>query len=461
MSKLWGGRFKQDLHHLAKQLSFSVHTDVMLAEYDIRVNQVHAEALYKAGVLSKDEFNTLFSSLSQLMKACQKGDLEILDTDEDIHSVIERLVIQDCGELGKKLHTGKSRNDQVATDTRLYVKQQCLLLAQYLLNVQQTFYQMAATYKEQCFPGYTHMQPAQPILLGHYFLAYFQQFNRDRKRIEQVFESADSCPLGSGAMAGNNYQLDRQWVASQLGFSKITDNSMDAVSDRDYQIECLSALSIIMMHLSRCCEELILFSSPQYGFFEIGEAYTTGSSIMPQKKNPDIAELIRGKTGRVTGALMAFLQMMKGLPLTYNRDQQEDKPLLKEGIETVSLCLQVFDGMMHSLVVHKQAIQNALQKGYLEATELADYLTKKNIPFRQAHEITGQIVRFAIDKKKALNQISISEFQQFSGHIQDDIYKVLSIEAAINAKNVIGGTALSQVNAQLKKIQKEFGWNAH
>ena len=461
MAKLWGGRFKKDLSALAQELSFSVNTDKVLAKYDITVNRVHAAALFKAGILSTDEFKALDSCLLKLLKLDETQGLPILESDEDIHSVIERLVIQDLGDLGKKLHTGKSRNDQVATDTRLFLKEECLKIAQYLLNLQHTLYDLASRYKNQFFPGYTHLQPAQPVTLGHHFLAYFEQFNRDRKRIESVILSADVCPLGSGAMAGNNYGLDRLYIANALGFSTVTQNSMDAVSDRDYQIEFLSASAIIMIHLSRFCEELVLFSSPQYGFIEIGDEYTTGSSIMPQKKNPDIAELIRGKVGRVTGSLMGFLQLMKSLPLTYNRDQQEDKTFLLDTIKTVSVCLRTFEGMLSSLEICNSSIQKALDTGYLVATELADYLVRKNIPFRQAHEITGKIVNLAIEKSKKLSELSLIEFQQFSILIQDDIYDALSIQSSVDAKNVIGGTARNQVQFQLKKISKEFGWKAH
>ncbi len=458
MGKLWGGRFEKGLSESAKAFSYSLHIDKRLVQYDIKVNRAHAKALQHADIFTKEEWESVDSCLAKLAMEFTLNPDTLLGDDEDIHSCLERHVTERCGDLGKKLHTGKSRNDQVITDTRLFVKEATLETLRLLTALQRTFFELACTHERVIFPGFTHTQPAQPVLLSHHFLAYYEKFSRDSIRFEAVLEAADVCTLGSGALAGNNYKLDRVLVASELGFRKISKNSMDAVADRDFILDYLNAATTCMTHLSRISDELILFTSPAYGFFNLGDDFTTGSSIMPQKKNPDIAELIRGKTGRVLGNLVALYQALKGLPLTYHRDLQEDKEILFDSIDTLCGSLENMVGMLNTLTLNPEAIQKALKKGYLTATELADYLVKKEVPFREAHEITGKIIMEAVKNKKELQDLTLVELKQFSKKIGPDIGKALMIETAVEAKDVIGGTAFTQVASQLQHIAEEKSW---
>lgn len=455
--KLWGARFSKELDPSAKALSYSILTDSKLVLYDIKVNSAHVQSLEKAGILSKKESDSLLACLGAISDEFESGHWELLsENDEDIHSCVERLVTEKLGDLGKKMHTGKSRNDQVMTDIRLYLMDHIDDILHQLVILIHELVDLADANKDQIFPGFTHFQSAQPVLLAHHILAYVEMFTRDYQRFEACFNQVDCCPLGSGALAGNNYPIDREWVANELGFSSISQNSMDAVADRDFMIEFVSSSSILMVHLSRFCEELVLWNSPLIGFVSIGDDFTTGSSLMPQKKNPDMAELIRGKASRVSGHLTTLTQLTKALPLTYNRDLQEDKIPVFDTVETVSLSLSCFTNMIKTLVFQPDPINHALRHGYLNATELADYLVAKNIPFRQAHEFTGQLVSLAVAKGIQLNELTLDQFQSICSDIDDTIFNVLSLTTAIQKKSTIGGTSPSQVQYQIQRVRELF-----
>ncbi len=458
MSKLWGGRFRQGLDESAKLMSYSLDVDCQLAGYDLLVNRAHARALMVKGVLTEDEFGKIEACLADLDQGFDTDLDAFLGDDEDIHSCVERLVTERLGDLGKKMHTGKSRNDQVVTDVRLFCKDACDAIEGQLLALMESLYQMAVTHINVPFPGFTHMQTAQPVLFSHHLLAYFEMLKRDVGRIHHAFEEADVCPLGSAALAGNNYGLDRYLIAGELGFSQITQNSMDAVADRDFMLELLFANSVIMTHLSRLSEELILWSSPIVNFIAIGDNFTTGSSIMPQKKNPDIAELTRGKAGRVLGALTALQHIIKGLPLTYNRDLQEDKVLLFDSVETVLISLECMAKMLPTITLNRQVIDDQIKTGYSLATELADYLVKKGVPFREAHDITGKVVLDAIDQKLGLEKLSLDYLRSIDARFEADVFESLTVDAAISAKDLVGGTATRQVQSQLDRIKETFKW---
>jgi argininosuccinate lyase len=459
--KLWGGRFKKGLDDSAIKLSYTLHLDKRFVQEDIKVNRAHAKALAKAGIFSQDEFDKVDTCLQTLSKEFETNEDALLGNDEDIHSCIERLVTERLGDLGKKLHTGKSRNDQVITDTRLYVKAASADVQEKLTDTMEALWQLASKHSEQVFPGFTHFQPALPVLFAHHILAYIEKFQRDVKRFQAAYDSANISALGAGAMAGNSYGLDRDLIANELGFSGLTQNSMDAVSDRDFLVEFCFASSLCMTHLSRLCEELIMWNSPTLGFIEIGDEFTTGSSIMPQKKNPDVAELIRGKTGRVLGDLVSILHTLKSLPLTYNRDLQEDKEGLYDAYDTVALCLENMAKMIPTISLNVEAIQDSMSKGYLLATDFADYLVQKGVPFRESHEVTGAVVLYAIENKKQLEELSLEEFHSFDSRIDKDVYDRLTLSAAINVKNVVGGTAITQVKGQLERLGEKFGWKKH
>ncbi len=449
MVQLWGGRFEKKIDQEASALSFSLAVDKRLFMYDILTNSAHANALHRAGYLTDMERDVLIHTLHAL--PAPHGD----EPDEDVHSYVERLVTEKAGEVGKKLHTGKSRNDQVLTDVRQFLKASLLEIMEELTMLRRVLFERAKETVDVVFPGFTHFQPAQPVSLAHHFLAYYEQFSRDHSRFKHVLLQTDVCPLGSGALAGSNYPLDRQLIAAELGFSSMSSNSMDAVADRDFLLEFLSAASICMTHLSRFCEELVLWNSPLIKFVEIGDDFTTGSSLMPQKKNPDIAELIRGKSGRILGHYVALTHIMKALPLTYNRDFQEDKQPLFDTVDTLKLCLTCFAKMIQSVVFQKEGIQMALKKGYMLATDMADYLVAKGIPFRQAHEIVGQVVLMASQKKVGLEDLSINDFKSISDIFDSDVLGVFDYVQAVNKKDIEGGTAFKQVKLQLKKIQEE------
>jgi argininosuccinate lyase len=454
--KLWGGRFKKPFDEDAKVLSYSLSVDCRLAPYDIAVNRAHVKGLHKTGYLSEDEATRLDTALAEVGEALSKPNHTLFENDEDIHSCIERLVTAKLGDLGKKMHTGKSRNDQVITDVRLYVKAETTAVIDLLKTLRKTLLSIAEQHKTTIFPGFTHFQMAQPVLLAHHILVYIAQFGRDIERFSENLKRTDLCPLGSGALAGNNYAIDREFVAKTLGFSGITRNSMDAVSDRDFMMEFLSNASLCMTHLSRFCEELVLWSSPLIGFVTIGDEFTTGSSLMPQKKNPDIAELIRGKSGRVLSHVVGLTHIIKALPLTYNRDLQEDKEMLFDSVDTLKISLLCFEKMMHTLVFNEGPIQAALSKGYLLATDFADYLVSKGVPFRESHDITGAVVSYAVEQQKGIEELTLAELQSFYPGIENDVQDVFKLENAINQKNLVGGTAQTQVEAELTRLKKEL-----
>ncbi len=454
--KLWGGRFKSELDDDAKALSYSLDVDKWLVQYDIAVNLIHAKALQKNNILTQQEFEKISSCLKHLSENFESNPNYGLHDDEDIHSAIERLVTEQCGDIGKKMHAGKSRNDQVIADVRLFALANTEVIIDELKDLVLTLIDLAEKYVSIPFPGMTHFQPAQPVLFSHHILAYCEKFKRDINRFGFAYDATDVCPLGSGALAGNNYKLDRQFIAEELGFSKISSNSLDAVSDRDFICDILAASSQCMVHLSRFCEEIIIWNSPLLNFISLPDSFTTGSSIMPQKKNPDIAELIRGKCGRVQGRYVAMQNTLKGLPLAYNRDLQEDKEHLFDAIQTVTSSLVCFKKMISGLTLNQDSVNAALSKGFLTATELADYMVLKGIPFREAHELTGQIVLTALEANKTLDELTLDEYKSFHSSIESDVFDALTIDAAIEAKDVFGGTALNQVKHQLALIKKDI-----
>jgi argininosuccinate lyase len=457
MTKLWGGRFKAGLDATAIDFSYSLSFDQVLLPYDVQVNKAHVTGLEYAGVVSKKEAKQLHQALDRVLEIAEDALANDPD-DEDVHSFVERLVVEQVGDLGKKMHSGKSRNDQVATDVRLYVKDTIEEINELFHDCFRSLYDFAVAHQTTIFPGFTHLQVAQPVVLGHHILAYFEKLKRDQNRFVDAYERADVCPLGAAAMAGSNYPIDRAKVAQALGFSDITVNSMDAVSDRDFIFDTLYAASMVTLHLSQLCEELIFWSSSVVGFITIGDEFTTGSSIMPQKKNPDIAELIRGQAGPVLGQFVGLHEMVKGLPLTYNRDLQDDKKLLFTAVDITRSVLSCFSRMIPTIQVHTDRIHAAMNTGHILATEMADYLAMKGVPFRDAHEHVGEMVQMADTKGCQVHELSVTDLQSVSPVIQEDIQNRLSFEAAIKQKNGVGGTDTSQVARQLKQIKELFKW---
>ncbi|MEQ2130625.1 argininosuccinate lyase [Caldanaerobacter subterraneus KAk] len=433
--KLWGGRFKKDLDKLMEDFNSSISFDIRLLKYDIMGSIAHAKGLYKAGVLTEEELNLIEKGLKEIL---EESELKEIPQDEDVHSYVERLLVEKIGDVGRKLHTGRSRNDQVATDERLYLRDEIDKIKEDLIKLIDTLKEMAETYKETIMPGYTHLQRAQPVTFGHYLLAYVEMFKRDLSRLDDMMKRVNVMPLGSGALAGTTFNIDRYYVASLLGFDDITLNSMDGVSDRDFVIEFLSFASITMMHLSRFCEELILWSTKEFDFIEMDDRFSTGSSMMPQKKNPDAAELIRGKTGRVYGDLITILTVMKGLPLAYNKDMQEDKEALFDGIDTLKMSLEVFTEMIKAIKVKTDNMEKAAKYGYMNATDFADYLVSKGIPFRTAHEIAGKVVLYALERNLAIEDLPLEELKKFSDVIEKDVYEAIDIKNILKKRKTIG-----------------------
>ncbi|KKC28907.1 argininosuccinate lyase [Caldanaerobacter subterraneus] len=433
--KLWGGRFKKDLDKLMEDFNSSISFDIRLLKYDIMGSIAHAKGLYKAGVLTEEELNLIEKGLKEIL---EESELKEIPQDEDVHSYVERLLVEKIGDVGRKLHTGRSRNDQVATDERLYLRDEIDKIKEDLIKLIDTLKEMAETYKETIMPGYTHLQRAQPVTFGHYLLAYVEMFKRDLSRLDDMMKRVNVMPLGSGALAGTTFNIDRYYVASLLGFDDITLNSMDGVSDRDFVIEFLSFASITMMHLSRFCEELILWSTKEFDFIEMDDRFSTGSSMMPQKKNPDAAELIRGKTGRVYGDLITILTVMKGLPLAYNKDMQEDKEALFDGIDTLKMSLKVFTEMIKTIKVKTDNMEKAAKYGYMNATDFADYLVQKGIPFRTAHEIAGKVVLYALERNLAIEDLPLEELKKFSDVIEKDVYEAIDIKNILKKRKTIG-----------------------
>jgi argininosuccinate lyase len=454
--KPWSGRFTQPTDAFVEEFSASVQVDKRLYACDIRGSIAHATMLAEVGVLTHEERDRIVKGLENIRIDIERGDFAWLQELEDVHMNIEARLTDRIGEVGKKLHTGRSRNDQVATDVRLYLRGEIDNITDALRRLIGTLADIAEREADTIMPGYTHMQPAQPVTFGHHLLAWCEMLFRDRDRMRDARRRVNIMPLGSAALAGTSYPIDRQMTCKLLGFDAVSENSLDAVSDRDFAIEFSSACALIMMHLSRFSEELILWSSAQFGFIDIGDAFCTGSSIMPQKKNPDVPELVRGKTGRVYGHLTALLTLMKGQPLAYNRDNQEDKEPLFDTIDTVQACLRAYADMMPHVVVRREVMKKAAIAGYTTATDLADYLVRKGVAFRDAHEIVGKAVRHAIDVGRDLAELSLDDLRRFSDRIDDDIFKVLSLEGSVSARNHIGGTAPAQVRAAAARARERL-----
>lgn len=438
MAQLWGGRFTKETDKLVYNFNASITFDRKFYAQDIEGSIAHVVMLEKQGILTEDEKNEIVKGLTGIRQDIENGTLHITEEYEDIHSFVEANLIERIGDAGKKLHTGRSRNDQVALDMRLYTRIEVLNVNELLKELLNTLIQIMEDNIDTYMPGFTHMQKAQPVTLAHHIGAYFEMFKRDRLRLKDIYHRMNYCPLGAGALAGTTYPLDRYYTASLLGFEEPTLNSMDSVSDRDYVIEFLSALSTIMMHLSRFCEEIIIWNSNEYRFVEIDDAYATGSSIMPQKKNPDIAELIRGKTGRVYGALISILTMMKGIPLAYNKDMQEDKELTFDAIDTVKGCIALFDGMIKTIKFNKQVMEKSAMTGFTNATDAADYLVGKGVPFRDAHSIIGKLVLYCIDKGCAIDELGIEELKSISTVFEEDVYDAISLKTCVEKRLTVG-----------------------
>ncbi|MFI3230630.1 MAG: argininosuccinate lyase [bacterium] len=451
--KLWAGRFEKETNSLVNDFNSSISFDARLYSQDIRGSIAHANMLAKQGIITQDEAKQITDGLNQILQDIENGNIEFSPDQEDIHMNIESILTNNIGQAGKKLHTGRSRNDQVAVDTRLYVKEQIPIFISQLVELLEVLVKKANDNLTSVMAGYTHLQRAQPTTFAHYMMAYANMFKRDITRLEDCLKRLDECPLGAGALATTTYNLDRFATAEALGFAKPTDNSLDSVSDRDYCIELLADFSIIMMHLSRFSEEIILWCSHEFKFIDLDDAYSTGSSIMPQKKNPDVAELVRGKTGRVYGSLITFLTMMKGLPLAYNKDMQEDKEALFDAMDTINLCIPVFTAMLDSIIVRKDDMLKAANGGFINATDCADYLVKKGLAFREAYMIVGKLVTTCISKEKTLDSLTLEEYKEISDLFEEDVYTALDLQTCVNERKVYGGPSIEAVKVQIKNIQ--------
>jgi argininosuccinate lyase len=454
--KAWGGRFRQKTNRLVESFTASVTVDRRLYPHDIQGSIAHCKTLGKARVLTASETRTIIQGLESVKAELDRGRFRFAPQDEDIHMAIERRLTELIGPLGGKLHTGRSRNDQIAVDIRLYVRDQLTQLMAYLEDFQRVLVAKGKANRTVVMPGYTHLQRAQPVLLAHHLLAYVEMIERDKGRFHDASVRMNVMPLGSGALAGTNYPIDRLFTAGLLGFPSVTQNSLDAVSDRDFVIEVASALSITMMHLSRLSEELILWSSQEFKFVELPDAFCTGSSMMPQKKNPDVPELVRGKTGRVYGHLFNLLTTLKALPLSYNRDLQEDKPALFDALDTVTRSVKVLTELMRRLTVNRDVLKQAVQGGGMLATEMADYLVTRGVPFREAHTITGRLVRAALDQGREFMDFSLEELRTFSERIEKGLFARLTVMAAIDRKSQVGGTARNRVERRIKDLERMF-----
>ena len=438
MAQLWGGRFTKETDQLVYNFNASISFDQKFYEQDIRGSIAHVTMLEAQGILTEEEKEQIIAGLQGILRDVNEGTLEISDKYEDIHSFVEATLIDRIGEPGKKLHTGRSRNDQVALDMKLYTRDEIDALDELLKELLKVLLQIMKENTETFMPGFTHLQKAQPITLAHHMGAYFEMFHRDRQRLNDIYDRMNYCPLGSGALAGTTYPLDRNLTAELLGFYGPTLNSMDSVADRDYLIELLSAMATMMMHLSRFSEEVIIWNSNEYRFVDIDDAYSTGSSIMPQKKNPDIAELVRGKTGRVYGALMSLLTTMKGIPLAYNKDMQEDKEFVFDAIDTTKGCLALFTGMLRTMKFNKNVMESSAKNGFTNATDAADYLVNHGVAFRDAHGIVGQLVLYCIEKDIALDDMSLEEYKAISPVFEEDIYEAISMKTCVDKRTTIG-----------------------
>lgn len=445
MAKLWGGRFSKATDTLVDDFNSSIRFDARMYAQDIEGSMAHAEMLGRQGIIPKADAELIVKTLGEIKNDIEDGKVEFEIDAEDIHMNIETILISRIGDVGKRLHTGRSRNDQVALDVRMYLRHEVDELLPLLEDLKKSILTIAEQNLDTIMPGYTHMQKAQPITLAHHLMAYYEMLRRDCDRLSDCRRRINVMPLGSGALAGTTYPLDREFVAEKLGFDSVTVNSLDGVSDRDFVCELAFDLSMIMTHLSRLSEEIILWSSHEFSFIELDDAYSTGSSIMPQKKNPDVAELVRGKTGRVYGSLMGLLTMMKGLPLAYNKDMQEDKEQIFDAIDTVKMCLPVFSKMLLTMKVKRENMLRGAKGGFTNATDVADYLVKHGLPFRDAHAVVGRMVAYCIENNKVIDDLSMSEFKEFSNLIEDDIYKEISLETCVNQRKLIGGPAYDTV----------------
>ena len=454
--KAWSGRFKEGTDKLVEELNASISFDKRLYKFDILGSIAHAMVLVRAGILTEKEGKKITNGLKAVEKEIAEGKIEFTAEMEDIHMAVESRLTEKIGPLGGKLHTGRSRNDQVAVDIRLFLKDQIFEILHLLHHFRQALVDVAEANLDVIMPGYTHLQRAQPVLLSHHMLAYYEMFVRNTSRLIDCLDRMDEMPLGAGALAGSPYKLDRHYAAELLGFSRVTENSLDSVSDRDFIIEFLSAASIMMVHISRLSEEIILWSSQEFGFIELSDAFSTGSSIMPQKKNPDIAELARGKSGRVYGNLVSLLTTMKSLPLAYNKDMQEDKEPLFDTIDTIRALLKVYGPMLKTMKVNRDRMLRATEAGFLNATDAADYLANRGVPFRQAHEVAGRAVAYCIEKGKTLEGLSLDEWKALSPVFEKDIKEAVSIKRSLNTRKVYGGTALETVKKRLKAVKKEM-----
>ncbi|MGD9132411.1 MAG: argininosuccinate lyase [Desulfobacterales bacterium] len=458
--KLWAGRFKEKTAKIVEKFTSSIDVDRRLYAYDIQGSIAHCRTLAKAAVISVQEAEEIIAGLEQVKMEIDKGTLPYSDALEDIHTHIESRLAEIVGKVAHKLHTARSRNDQVALDVRLYLRDTVDSLTQYLFELRKVLVDLAGRHIETVLPGYTHLQRAQPILLAHHLMAYYEMFSRDTERFRDCMVRINIMPLGSAALAGTPHPIDRKYAAELLGFEQVSENSIDSVSDRDFIVEFLSATAICMMHLSRLSEELIIWSSAEFGFIELPDAFATGSSIMPQKKNPDVAELIRGKSGHVFGNLMAMLTLMKSLPLSYNRDMQEDKTLLFDTADILTACLEIYIQLLPNITINKAVMQKAVASGYLNATDMADYLVTKGVPFREAHHCVGQIVHYASGLKKEIDELSIKELQQHAPQIEDDIFDYLGVQQMIDRRSSIGGTATQTVKTAIKAAEQKLKTNA-
>ncbi|TCI21907.1 argininosuccinate lyase [Exiguobacterium sp. SL-9] len=460
MSKLWGGRFEQTASEWVDEFGASIHFDAQLVLEDIEGSIAHVTMLGEQHILTADEVTQIVAGLNTLANKAKADDLTFNVFHEDIHMNLEALLHEEIGPVAGKMHTARSRNDQVATDMHLYLKRRVLETIDGIESVQKALYDHAAQNVESVMPGYTHLQRAQPVSLAHHLLAYFWMLERDKERFSDSLKRIDMSPLGAGALAGTTFPIDRHRSAELLGFDQVYPNSLDAVSDRDFILEFLSNASLLMMHLSRFCEELILWSSEEYRFITISDVFSTGSSMMPQKKNPDMAELVRGKSGRVVGNLMGLLTIMKGLPLAYNKDLQEDKEGMFDTVKTVQGSLSIMAGMIQDITFHTDTMKQATERDFSNATELADYLTAKGMPFREAHEVTGTLVRYCIDQRLYLLELPIEMYQTHSELIEADVYEALSPMTAVKRRNSYGGTGFDAVRTQLKEAKKNLPTHA-
>lgn len=454
MAQLWGGRFTKETDQLVYNFNASISFDQRFLKQDITGSIAHATMLGKTGIISEEESAKIIEGLKGILADVENGSLEITSEYEDVHSFVEANLIDRIGDAGKKLHTGRSRNDQVALDMKLYTRDEIINIKELVKELMETIHNLMKENLDTYMPGFTHLQKAQPVTFAHHAGAYMEMFKRDYSRLSDIFDRMNYCPLGAGALAGTTYPLDRELTASLLEFEGPTLNSMDSVSDRDYVIELLSALATIAMHLSRFSEEIIIWNSNEYQFVELDDAYSTGSSIMPQKKNPDIAELVRGKTGRVYAALVSILTSMKGIPLAYNKDMQEDKELTFDAIDTVKGCIALFNGMIKTMKLNKDRMRRSAMEGFTNATDAADYLVKKGVPFRDAHGIIGRLVLYSIDNNKSLDELTIEEYKEICPTFEEDIYEAISLETCVSLRNTIGAPGIEAMKKVIEINEK-------